>query len=399
MKKLFGSRVVEAEMRSNTRGGPSSSSRRNNLAHKHVFSTPKDTWPRIEKMGLDMESVGDQNGDGCTWFKFKHNLKYQEIQCRFFECVATHDPNTLSHLLNMFPYHIDCLLQLSEVCRHSGDWSMGFEFLERALYSFEKAFHPLFNLSTGLSRLDYNVFENRSFFITLFVFVQYLGRRGCWRTAMECCKVLISLSPETDPMAILLFLDFYAIKCGEHEWFLKLYDQWEESKGLDLLPMWPFGKALATFISGRKEESEALLIKAIGLFPWVVGDMLSKCGSFLDSKMSSCKLFTRPTNVSTKSPEESSEAACAVLIDLFIERSHSLYKEPENLAWFRDGVIKFVEKYEKKDPDVLAWVQQGYLLRRDKYSGGIPRNIYRHIVASGIVLIFFINISGLFRRA
>lgn len=100
----------------------------------------------------------------------------------------------------MFPYHIDSLLQLSEVCKANGDAAMGAELigiffalfnnLERALYSFEKTFHPMFNLSTGTSRLDFDRVENRSLFLALFRHVDVIARKGCWRTAFEFQKLL-----------------------------------------------------------------------------------------------------------------------------------------------------------------------------------------------------------------
>lgn len=43
----------------------------------------------------------------------------------------------------------------------SGDHVMSSEFIERALYAFEKSFHFKFNISKGTSRLSYNKFENR----------------------------------------------------------------------------------------------------------------------------------------------------------------------------------------------------------------------------------------------
>lgn len=47
-------------------------------------------------------------------------------------------------------------------------------FSERALYSFECAFHPLFSLTSGTSRLDYLRPENRLVvsFLSFFVFVR-----------------------------------------------------------------------------------------------------------------------------------------------------------------------------------------------------------------------------------
>jgi hypothetical protein len=63
--------------------------------------------------------------------------------------------------------------------------------IERALYSIQQTFHPLFSITRGECRLEYRIQENRSFFISLFKHIIYIGERGCTRTALEFCKVLL----------------------------------------------------------------------------------------------------------------------------------------------------------------------------------------------------------------
>lgn len=65
------------------------------------------------------------------------------------------------------------------------------DLIERALYSFQQSFHPLFSISRGECRLEYRIQENRPFFISLFKNIIYIGERGCLRTALEYCKVLL----------------------------------------------------------------------------------------------------------------------------------------------------------------------------------------------------------------
>lgn len=64
-------------------------------------------------------------------------------------------------IINSHPYHVDALLQLSELCRLSEDLPMAAELIERALYCLECAFHPSFNFAQGNCRLDYRKQENR----------------------------------------------------------------------------------------------------------------------------------------------------------------------------------------------------------------------------------------------
>lgn len=64
-------------------------------------------------------------------------------------------------LLNENPFHIDSMLQLSDICKMGEDLQMATELIERTLFAQEAAFHPLFNLAVGTSRLDYRRQENR----------------------------------------------------------------------------------------------------------------------------------------------------------------------------------------------------------------------------------------------
>ena len=67
-------------------------------------------------------------------------------------------------LLNEHPFHIDSMLQLSEICKMGEDSTRAAELVERTLYALEAAFHPLFNLAVGTSRLDYKRQEIIFFF-------------------------------------------------------------------------------------------------------------------------------------------------------------------------------------------------------------------------------------------
>ena len=136
------------------------------------------------------------------------------------------------------------MLQLSDICKMGEDVQMATELIERALFAMESAFHPLFNLAVGTSRLDYKRQENRSFFIALFRHLNFVGARACYRTALEFAKMILSLDPD-DPVGILLLIDFYAIRAQQYKWFVSLYDELEPSKNLSQLPNWAYSIAVA----------------------------------------------------------------------------------------------------------------------------------------------------------
>ena len=64
----------------------------------------------------------------------------------------SHYSASFQQILNRNPYHIDSMLQLSEICKMGEDSQMATELIERTLFAMEAAFHPLFNLSVGISR-------------------------------------------------------------------------------------------------------------------------------------------------------------------------------------------------------------------------------------------------------
>lgn len=52
-------------------------------------------------------------------------------------------------------------------------------------------------------------------------YIDIVGRKGCSRTALEFCKLLLSICPYIDPYGALLRLDFYAVRAHEYQLFLE----------------------------------------------------------------------------------------------------------------------------------------------------------------------------------
>jgi hypothetical protein len=97
-------------------------------------------------------------------FAYEHSSGYQAVQRDFLAAVESLNPDNVVAIINAHPYHVDALLQLSELCRMSEDLPMAADLVERAVYALECAFHPLFNLAQGTCRLDYRRQENRYLF-------------------------------------------------------------------------------------------------------------------------------------------------------------------------------------------------------------------------------------------
>lgn len=98
---------------------------------------------------------------GIQYFVYEHSSNYKQIQNKFLDAVESFNPDNIVSIINEHPYHVDALIQLSDLCKLSEDLAMAAELIERALYCLEYAFHPLFNIAQGNCRLDYRRQENR----------------------------------------------------------------------------------------------------------------------------------------------------------------------------------------------------------------------------------------------
>jgi hypothetical protein len=121
MKRLFGSHVVNSENRV-TQG---------RILKKSKLSTPKSDWAPYKRNGLSMEVI--ETKDGVTHYSFKHSEDYMKGELDFITVVGTHSPEQLVLVHRKHPYHINTLLQLSEVAKHSGDWTSAGDFIGNAL--------------------------------------------------------------------------------------------------------------------------------------------------------------------------------------------------------------------------------------------------------------------------
>lgn len=65
---------------------------------------------------------------------------------------------------------------MGEVYRQQSDLSQASEYIDRALFAFERAFAPGFNITSGNARLDFDRVENRGFYLALIRNLQCVSR-------------------------------------------------------------------------------------------------------------------------------------------------------------------------------------------------------------------------------
>ncbi|XP_063332767.1 transcription factor 25 [Pelmatolapia mariae] len=374
LKRYFGARAVLGDQRPR---------QRNRQFHRSTWMTsPKDSWPRFSRPGISMTLL--ETKDGIHYFTFEHSREYQQVQFKFLDAVESMDPNNIVALLQLNPYHIDSLLQLSDVCRIQEDQEMARDLIERALYSFECAFHPLFSLTSGNSRLDYLRPENRAFYLALYKHMMFLEKRGCPRTALEYCKLILSLDPDSDPLCMLLLIDFLALRSREYQSVLQLYQDWEEHRNLSQLPNFAFSTALCHFHLSQQEnmdpeeshkqrhKADQLLQIALIMFPAVLMPLLDLCTVQPDAAVTSHSFFG-PNSQIRQLP------ALAELTGLYVGRTYTLWREATVMLWLEETVKEVLRRVDAKDPVVEDCQNK----RKQRYQSA-PRNIHRHVLLSEI---------------
>lgn len=374
LKRYFGARAVLGDQRPR---------QRNRHFHRSTWITsPKDSWPRFSRPGISMALL--QSKDSIHYFSFEHSREYQQVQFKFLDAVESMDPNNIVALLQLNPYHIDSLLQLSDVCRIQEDQEMARDLIERALYSFECAFHPLFSLTSGTSRLDYLRPENRAFYLALYKHMMFLEKRGCPRTALEYCKLILSLDPDSDPLCMLLLVDFLMLRSREYQSLIQLYQDWEEHRNLSQLPNFAFSIALCHFHHSQQEDMDPgesdkhrhkanqLLQNALIMFPGVLIPLLDVCTVQPDATVTSHAFFGPRSQIGQ--PQALTE-----LTALYVGRNFNLWKEAAVMLWLETNVKEVLHRVDVKDP----LVEDCQNKRKQRYLSA-PRSIHRHVLLSEI---------------
>ncbi|XP_056667116.1 transcription factor 25 isoform X2 [Monodelphis domestica] len=372
LKRYFGARAVLGDQRPR---------QRQRQYHRSTWLTiPKSTWPRYSKTGITMRVLESKRG--VQHFTFEHHREYQQVQFQFLNAVESMDPNNIVLLLQGNPYHIDSLLQLSDVCRLQEDQEMARDLIERALYSLECAFHPLFSLTSGTCRLDYRRTENRAFYLVLFKHMMFLERRGCPRTALEFCKLILSLDPDNDPLCLLLIIDLLALRARDYGFLIRMFQEWENHRNLSQLPNFAFSVPLAYFflsqqddlpeleLSSARANASRLIQQALIMFPGVLMPLLDRCSVRPDSVVLAHPFFGLNTQISQP-------PALTQLVALYIGRTYSLWKDSTIMAWLETNVREVLQRVDAGEPTV----EESERRRKVRYQSA-PRNIYRHVILS-----------------
>ncbi|XP_065359710.1 ribosome quality control complex subunit TCF25 [Calliphora vicina] len=376
MRRTFGKRVVKME---NKRG-------RQKLTLKSTYMvTAKESWPPITKNSITMRPTQSPDNAGTSqsttgygsgidkvqWFSFEHSPYYQSAQNLFLSALERTDSDFLINLIRRCPYHVDSLIQLSELCKMTEDFSLASELIERAVLVLESSLHPSFSLTNGNCRLDYKRQENRAMFVVLFKHAQYLEARACCRTAFEISKLILSLNPDVDPLAMVLIVDYYALRSKQYNWLVKFYEEYDAIRNLSQLPNLAYSYALALYcLQGECEKADNALQYALLMFPGVLKPLLDELSVQTDKRVLGCSYFNSEVSGS-QSP------ALHQLVCLYICRAKVVWRQNNLLPWLERNVNTALDRIDSKDE-----VVQEYSAKRSARYVQPPRPILRHVILS-----------------
>jgi len=244
-------------------------------------------------------------------------------------------------LLQLHAYHVDSLLSVADLYRSTGDGQYADEMLEMCIYALEQGWPSsmmnLINSPQGIE-IPYEGY-NVSLFTALMRYVQTLGKRGLHRTALEVCKLILSLN-SSDPCGALFTIDYFALRCKMYSFLPEVAEFYDEG-GAATMPNIVYSLALAKYHQETMDGMHAstssdglaslsakdLMAKALMLHPAVLVLLQRKLSKEVNLNLSDDWVqvlhsapFSFYENGYTNNP------SLQKLVDIFVERNHLLWK-------------------------------------------------------------------------
>ncbi|CEO94333.1 hypothetical protein PBRA_000118, partial [Plasmodiophora brassicae] len=387
LRNLFGSAALQAETSTQpARGrnrGAAVAAQRIKRVRKSILVKAKDDWPVVPLGQLGLSMRFDSNAGE---FSFCWGADYVSMQEQFEACARTHDPQALATLLQLQPWHIGTLLQMSDIYRLHGEFPIAADLVSRAIYAMEGNFHPKFDILSGRPAcyLDLNLPENASFFRALRRHMQFVGRRGCTRTALELCKLALKITrspwpsgPSRYATEALLHLEHFAFRASIPQFVLQFASSYDytnnTSRGDEMIPLinsvlmlpsWAFAVALAKYLTDNRRDlfTDVVLVNTIVdtsdttpselvqqsllLYPEVLERILVKIGSN-EPRKGRWKKVLGHLHFREARLRLEDESGLRKLVDIFIERSGTLWKEEQVLDWVSANAELLVDKLDE----------------------------------------------------
>lgn len=291
-----------------------------------------------------------------TSIRYVHSSTYSLAQRQFEAAQATHDLNGIANILLHHPYHMDSLITLAEYYKFSGELQMSADATAKALYALECAWHSLFTPSQVNCQLKYEHETNRPFFTTLFAHMKNMDRRGCHRSALEICKLLVSLDSD-DPMGALFCIDYFSLRAEEYKWLERFSEEYSSDNSMWLYPNFSYSLTICRFYLEREEQSKEtetkatssdLMKQALMLHPLIVRKLVVK----VPLKE---RVWSEIVNHSFFGKDETGSASLDHLINIYVEKSYLIWRLPELHNFLKDAALSVIEKVENNRGEARDW--------------------------------------------
>lgn len=290
--------------------------------------------------------------------RYVHTPSSMHAQEVFEMARSTHDLNAIASILARYPYHVEALLIFAEVFKFSGEHQSSADAIGKCLFALECAWHPLFNPLQGNCQLKYSHETNRPLFQALFHHMNSMGRRGCHRSALEVCKLLLSLD-SGDPMGALFCIDYFALRAQEFEWLEQFSERYQSDSSIWLFPNFSFSLAICRLYlerasskepTGESEKAPAsdLMRQALMLHPLVLKKLVAKV-PLKD------QAWTQILNNSFFKSAQGGTPSLEHLINIYVERSYIMWRLPELQGLLKEAALQVVESLKRDGGEAKDW--------------------------------------------
>lgn len=257
---------------------------------------------------------------------------------------------------------------MAEYLKFVGDHQMSADALAKSLYALECAWHPMFTPFQGNCQLKFIHEINKPLFTALFTHVKNMDRRGCHRSALEVCKLLLSLDSD-DPMGALFCIDYLSLRAEEYAWLEHFSESYKSDNSLWLFPNFSYSLAICRFYLEREESSKDshmdstkatandLMKQALMLHPSVLKKLVAKV-PLKD------KVWTDIVKHAFFRSDQMGIPSLDHLINLYVERNYIIWRLPELQTLLRDAAKLVIETLETNRSDAKDWAS----VRKEAFS-------------------------------
>jgi len=159
-----------------------------------------------------------------------------------------------------------------------------------------------------------------------------------------------SLDPINDPLAILLLLDYYAIRSEEYNYLIRFYDEQNHRLNLDGLPNISFSLSLAYFRLLLFDKANEILQNSLLRFPTILKYLLDKLSIRPDRTVEKCRYLFDSERYETN--------ALKCVQQLYVVRMSNEWKEKDELEFLKNNVNQVIQIIEQnQDPRIANYTK------------------------------------------